>query len=118
MAREAHQKLLETAEIDPRVFFADFQLLADFVVEVFKKFLPRLTHGFIDFEAEFELKLVKCGLDLVRLATLLIDGRYPLFEIDAGFDRPQHLVAGAEYAFKELELLRQELILAMTLEGL
>ena len=68
-----------------------------------------LGHGLVDLQAQFELELVEGGLDFLGLAAALVDGGDALLEVHAGFDGAQHLVAGAEDALEELELLGQQL---------
>ena len=60
-------------------------------------------------QAQLELELVEGGLDLLGLAAVLVDGGDALLEIHAGLDGAEHLVAGAEDALEELELLGQQL---------
>ena len=43
------------------------KFFADFVVEILKQLPPGLGHRLVDFEAQFELELVKRRLDLFRL---------------------------------------------------
>ena len=110
MLRQAHQQTFESIKIDFRVFVANLELLSNLVVEILEQLSPRLAHRFVDLEAQFELKLIERGLDLVRLAALLIDRADALLEIDAGLNRPENLVARAEHAFEEFEFLREQLI--------
>ena len=59
------------------------------------------------------LELVELELDLLRRAALLVDRRDALLEVHAGFDGAQHLVAGAEHAVEEPELLVEQLVDAL-----
>ena len=107
--RELHQQALVAVEVGLRGLVPHLELLAHFVVEVLQQLLARARHRFVDLEAQFELELVEGGLDLVGLAAALVDGGDALLEVDAGLDRAEHLVAGAEDALEELELLGQQL---------
>ena len=71
--------------------------------------LARAGHRLIYFKTQFELELVECSLDFVRLAAALVDGGDALLEIHAGLDSAEHFVACAEHTFEELELLGQKL---------
>ena len=59
---------------------------------------------------EFLLELVELELNLLRRAALLVDADDALLEIDAGLDGAEHLVAGAEDAVEEPELLVEKLV--------
>ncbi len=64
-------------------------------------------------KAELELELVEGACDLVGRAAALVDVGDALLEVDAGLDRAEHLVAGAEDALEELELLGEQLVDAL-----
>ena len=61
------------------------------------------VHGF----ARFLLELIERSFDFAGMAALLINVCNALLKIHAGFNRAQHLVARAEHALEELELLRK-----------
>jgi len=113
VAGEADELALELAEDGLGVFVADLELFPDFVVKVFKELLPGGGHGFIDLEAEFELEFVEGILDLIRLATLAVDGGDEFFEIDAGADGTEDFVARSEDTLEEVEFLGEELVDAL-----
>src|SRR5487761_67278 len=105
--------MFKSVKIDLRIVITDLQLFSDLIIKIFKQLLPCLTHRLVDLEAQFELQLVECRLDLVRLAASLIDRPDPLLEIDARLNRAENLVARAENAFEEFEFLREQLIDAL-----
>ena len=88
----------------------DADLLDDFLVEVVEQLLAGVPLAGGDFGFQFLLKLVELELNLLRRAAFLVDGGDALLEIHARFHGPEHLVAGAEHAVEEPELLVQQFV--------
>jgi hypothetical protein len=83
----------------------DAHFLHDFLVEVVEEFLAGVALAQGDLGLHLTLELVEFKLDLFRCAALLVNGRYPLLEAHARLHRAEYLVAGAEHAAEEAELL-------------
>src|SRR5690606_20759846 len=49
------------------------------------------------------------GLDLLRLAAVLVNGRDPFLEVHTGFDGSEHFITGPEDTGEEMKLLIEEL---------
>ncbi len=110
MPREAPQALVEAVE---HVLALDADLLDDLLVEVVEQLLAGIALAKRDLVPELALELVELELDLLRRPALRVDRRDALLEVDAGLDRAQHLVAGAEHAAEEPELLVEQLMDAL-----
>lgn len=109
MAGELHEDPLEAVQHGLGVGVTQAELLAHLLVEVLQQLASGLAHRLVDLEGQLELELVEGRLDLRGLATALVDLGDPLLEIDPGFERSEHLVAGPEDALEELELFGQQL---------
>src|SRR5690606_4873325 len=97
-------------EIDLGIFVANFELLANLIVEIFQKLLSCLSHRLVNFEAEFELKIIECRLDLFFLTAPLINGANSLFEVYARLDSTQYFITRSKYSFEQFKFLREKLI--------
>ncbi len=97
IACELHKELLVAIQKSLRGFILHTEFLAHFVVEMLQQLAACLRHSFVNFEAEFELELVECGPDFLRLAATLIDGSDALFEVHARLDGASHFIARAEH---------------------
>src|SRR5579884_335329 len=101
------QPFFETVEI---VAAANTHLLDHFLVEVVQQLLPRFLALVADLRFEVYLKLVELEGNLFRRAALLVNGDDALLEVHTGLDGAQHLVACAEHAVEQAELLIQKLV--------
>ncbi len=110
VAREAPQTLVESIE---HVEALDAHLLDDLLVEVVEQLLARVPLAYGDLVGELALELVELALDLFGGAARLVDRRDAFLEVYAGLDRAEYLVAGAEHAVEEPELLVEELVDAL-----
>src|SRR5437899_11478903 len=110
MACGSHQHLLKLSESGFRFVSLFAKLFSDFVVKVFKKLLPRFRDRFVDLEAQLQLQLIECSLDLFVLSAALVDVVDALLEIDARLDCSQYFIACAEDAFEEMELFREQFV--------
>ena len=72
--------------------------------------LPGAHHGVVDLAGKIQLQLFEAGPDGVRIAAGLVDGHDATLEIHTRADGAQHLVAGPEHPFEQLELLRQQIV--------
>ena len=77
-------------------------------IEVFEQLDPGLGHGRRDLFVEFALQLVERVADLIGGAAPLVDLADPFLDVDARFERPQHIVGGSEDPVEELEFLVQQ----------
>src|SRR6188508_1845916 len=74
-----------------------------------QQLLARFAERVRDLEVELLLQGIECHFYLVDPPALLVDRRDAPLEVDARLDRAKNLVAGAEHALEERELLRQKL---------
>ena len=79
-------------------------------VKVLQQQLPGFEHGGADLARQIKLQLLERGFDLLRVAAGLVDLGNAAFKVHAAADGAQHFVAGTKHAFKELKLLRQQLV--------
>ena len=104
---EPPEPLVEAVQV---IAALNADLLDDLLVEVVEQLLAGVALPLGDLRFQLALELVELELDLLRRAALLVDGGDALLEVHAGLDRAQHLVAGAEDAVEEAELLVEQLV--------
>ncbi len=110
MPGQPPEPLVEAVE---DVVALDAHLLDDFLVEVVEQLLAGVALARRRSPPPARAELVELELDLLRRAALLVDGRDALLEVHAGLDRAQHLVARAEDAVEQPELLVEQLVDAL-----
>src|SRR5262249_30284694 len=88
----------------------DADFLDNLLVEIVQELFTRVFLTLGDLGFELALKLVELELDLLGRAALLVDGGDAFLDIDAGVDRAEHLVAGAEHTVEQAELLVEQLV--------
>ena len=101
------EPLLKAIEI---VAAADADLFDNFLVEIIQELLPRFFSFVVDLGFEVLLELIELEADLLRCTAFLVNGNDPLFEIDAGLDGAEHLVAGSEDAIEKAKFFVEKLI--------
>jgi hypothetical protein len=77
------------------------QALVHVLVEVLEQRPARVVDTGADLLVHFRLQGAERGVDLLGRSALLVDGEDALLEVDAGLDRAEHLVGGAEDAVEE-----------------
>ena len=106
-AGELPKQVLEAAE-GGRGF--DAEALDHLLVEVVKELLVPVGLRVADLALQLLLELVELEADLLRSPAPLVNVENALLEVDAGLDGTQHLLARAEDALEELELLGKKQI--------
>gem|GEM_PF-2460551 len=109
-AAQVHQQALVLVQHCLAVLAVDAQFLLHLLVEILQQKLPCSEHRFVDLAGKLALEVFEAAADFFGFATILVDGGDPPLEIHTGANGSQHFVTGAEYAFEQLELLRQQLI--------
>ena len=81
----------------------------DLGVEVFEQLPPSVVHRLFDLGVEIEAQLLELGVDRLGRAAVLVDRHDAALEVDARLDRAEHLIACAEHAREQAELLVEQL---------
>ncbi len=108
-AGEVEQVLLAGGELRRGVGPVQLQAGVYVLVEVVEQDLARVGEAGRDLGLQIGLQLVEGGRDLAGGAALLVDAGDAALDVHAGLQRAEHLVARAEDAGEEPELLVQQL---------
>src|SRR3972149_215769 len=107
--RQLQEAALAVGQGLQRLVSVHAQARAHVLVEVLQEHSAGLGHARLNLLVELGLKPIEGRLDFLGIAASLVDLRDAALDVYPGFERAQHLVARAEEAVEELELLAQEL---------
>jgi len=109
VARERPEPLAHAVEPGPGVSELHAQPLVHVLVKVFEEFAAGLVQAGADLFVHLGLEPAERRVDLGGGATLLVDGKDALLEVDPRLDAAQDFVGGSKDTAEEAELLDQEL---------
>ena len=103
---ERQQSAATLVECRPSLVTVDSKTLVNFFVEVVEDHLSRLRKAVMNLVFEIGLELGERPGDVFLGSALLVDLGDTAFDVDAGLEGAEHLVAGSEDPVEEVEILR------------